>query len=411
MRLLFSAILLHLFTAGLFGQTFEVSQSEPESYIALTPTEFEALMARAIALRRQQLWLQQQQLRAQQFPQANAPATGAVPTTETERRIAELEQLLTELRRTSVTDTVVRNPPVLPMAPLPTTTPITTTNDPRLAALDAEVAQLRRTLAEERDRNARDYDNSRELERYDTENRVLRAESEYELDRLRREGKLDERRYRYERNLLRERNRQAKLDLERQRLAEVPVTAAPTTTTPRPSIIPVPFTMPGGRDTVIMVSNDDAALRAEIQALRASIAALEGRTAAAPTVITAPPTVVERTVTVPASTLSTKRYPAILFANGSAELPANYLSVVRAVADAYRKGRITELTVTGYASPTGPAALNQALSQRRADTVITALVAAGIPTDIIQPIYGGINYQYAQAPARRVDIEALGSGL
>ena len=422
MRLPFLAILLFSISTLAIGQSYPVSTTEAESYISLTPAEFEAITKRVIELRRYQLWLQQQrQLQFRQpidRPQANAgPATGttnstATATSDTDQRLATIERMLRELQNPTAQapagNTWVQDPATARMEGN------TTAEDPRIALLNQEIEQLRRQMDTDRERYARGYDNQRELERYETENRTLRAQSDYELDRLRRQGKLTEREYRYQRNLLREQNRRDELALERQRLAEQPVVTTPATTTPRPAIIPVPFTSPGRRDTVFIERNvnsvsTDPALRAELAAMRASLAALEGRSAP-----TAPPvTVIERPSTgTPAPVMAvTRSFPAILFANGSANIPANYQSVVDAVADAYRRGRIDEVTVTGYASPTGSAALNQDLSRRRAEAVRAALVAAGLPAGMIQTIYGGINYEFkADAAARRVELQAIGTG-
>ena len=160
---------------------------------------------------------------------------------------------------------------------------------------------------------------------------------------------------------------------------------------------------PRSIDTVMIVQREviresAASNDAELRALREELARLRAQ----PTVVApaAPPPVT--------STALLEDYPAILFANASADIPDNYLSVVRAVAEDYRDGQVKEVTITGYASKTGSVEFNRALSRRRAEAVERALVSAGVPASIIRPIYGGINYEYNElAAARRVNIRAI----
>ena len=414
------ALLLGCFWLTSLGLSAQISTGDtglPDTYIALTAEEFESLMNRLIALRRQQLYIQQQQQRtlaaasqatynaqSPDRPQAAAPGSSA-----TDQRIAQLEQQLRDLARG--TSTAPTNSPVYDSRTA--TGPNTGTTDPRVDALLTEIDRLQYALSVERSRLDRVEDQERERIVYELDDRTVRAQSEYELDRLRREGKLNEQDYRYERRLLRERQRLAELenerDLRRTTIVDVPVAPAPNAN--RPNLVPVPYPTPGGRDTVVIVNpgvpNNDAALQAEINALKRTIADLQRTRNVAPPapVVTPAPPVVTR----PAAAAVTRDFPAILFDNASAAIAPTYQSVVQAVADAYRKGRISEVQITGYASPTGSAQLNQQLSRRRAEAVRAALEAAGVPGELIESIYGGINYQYTNlAAARRVDIRAIG---
>ena len=278
--------------------------------------------------------------------------------------------------------------------------------DPRVDYLEAELAQLRRRL--EPTTFAEDPTRALDLVDYSERNQLAERRAELELDRLRREGKLDKKNYDRQRKLLRAQARLA----EQQALANTPppTVVTPPTTTPRPAVIPVPYSLPGGRDTIVVervTAADDSALRAEIRALRDAI---NGLNRPAPVVaVPSAPVVIDKTkntTTVKAARID--NFPPILFANNSEVISDTYLSVVAAVADAYRKGRTEDIEVVGYASATGNMEYNQQLSKRRAERVRQALVAAGIPSQSIRTIYAGINYQFTDpAAARRVEIRSV----
>ena len=413
MRLAYMAFCLFLLNLPLAAQTVPISTTEPDSYVSLTADELEAILMRVAALRRQQLWIQQQ--RQRQFINRQAPDNqqpqAATPTgnPDTDRRIAELEQQLRQLRQPQPNNNTA---PPNSFTGSPASSTSAGTTDPRVDVLLAEVRRLESALADERRRLDRVEEEERERIAFELDSRQARAQNDYDLDRLRQEGRLSDQEYRYERRLLRERQRLAELENERRErqttIVNTPV--APTTNPQRPNIIPLPYATPGGRDTVVIVqpgmtTNNDAALRAEIDQLRRTVAELRNAPAAP-----VPPAPVYTAPAAPVRTAVVRDFPAVLFDNASAVIAPNYQSVIRAVAEAYRKGRVGEIQVTGYASPTGSAALNQRLSEQRAEAVRAALVGQGVPAELIEPIYGGINYEYNQlAAARRVNIRVIGN--
>lgn len=110
------------------------------------------------------------------------------------------------------------------------------------------------------------------------------------------------------------------------------------------------------------------------------------------------------------------------FAFGSAVLTAAGLSEVRHIASQLKQlDQAPRIAVSGHTDRIGDAALNQRLSQQRAESVRRALVAEGIPAASIQAQGFGKDQPIVQcdqqergeliaclAPNRRVDIEIQG---
>jgi len=71
------------------------------------------------------------------------------------------------------------------------------------------------------------------------------------------------------------------------------------------------------------------------------------------------------------------------FALGSARLDNRAKEVIEQAASAFRSGEAASLELVGHADTTGPADLNQQLSEQRAENVRDALVAEGISPDAI----------------------------
>jgi OOP family OmpA-OmpF porin len=83
-----------------------------------------------------------------------------------------------------------------------------------------------------------------------------------------------------------------------------------------------------------------------------------------------------------ASGCSSARFP-IYFAKGSDELSDQARAAIRAGADLVRTCQVREVDIFGLADADGPAAVDLALSKRRAANVAQALAAAGLP----QPLF------------------------
>lgn len=74
----------------------------------------------------------------------------------------------------------------------------------------------------------------------------------------------------------------------------------------------------------------------------------------------------------------------ILFDFDKSDIRANEMSKVAAVAAYLKQNPSAQVAIDGYADPRGTDAYNQALSQRRVNTIRDALVKAGVPGDKIQ---------------------------
>ena len=75
--------------------------------------------------------------------------------------------------------------------------------------------------------------------------------------------------------------------------------------------------------------------------------------------------------------------PSVYFALGSAALSADERSAITTAADAIR-GDGARVAITGFTDRTGNLTANEALAQRRAETVRDALVSAGVPAANIE---------------------------
>jgi OOP family OmpA-OmpF porin len=79
-----------------------------------------------------------------------------------------------------------------------------------------------------------------------------------------------------------------------------------------------------------------------------------------------------------AGTCAAARFP-IYFAKGSDGLSDQARAAIRAGADLVRSCQVREVDIFGLADADGPAAVDMALSKRRAANVAQALAAAGLP--------------------------------
>lgn len=75
----------------------------------------------------------------------------------------------------------------------------------------------------------------------------------------------------------------------------------------------------------------------------------------------------------------------ILFERGSSELTPQSRHRLLALAEIARHCPAGSLAVQGHTDTTGPAALNQRLSQQRAEAVVAVLAQAGVPAERLQP--------------------------
>jgi outer membrane protein OmpA-like peptidoglycan-associated protein len=94
----------------------------------------------------------------------------------------------------------------------------------------------------------------------------------------------------------------------------------------------------------------------------------------------------------------------VFFPSGGAELDAQALAVIETVAQATRLAEPAEISVVGFADPTGSPSYNQTLSERRADSVAEALMRAGVPAERIVTEGLGPTATLTEPAGRRVDI-------
>jgi OmpA-OmpF porin, OOP family len=92
----------------------------------------------------------------------------------------------------------------------------------------------------------------------------------------------------------------------------------------------------------------------------------------------------------------------VLFEPGSDTVDAVGLNVATSASRVAQLRTPRRISVIGYADPTGPAGLNEALSLQRAENVAAALARAGVSPDLIDVQARGASG--AAAEARRVEI-------
>ena len=108
----------------------------------------------------------------------------------------------------------------------------------------------------------------------------------------------------------------------------------------------------------------------------------------------------------------------LLFETGSAELSEGAQAKLRSVATTLKTSPETRIEVLGYTDANGPAALNQALSEKRADAVRRTLVDQGVSTNRVQsqgfgdaaPVASNYTPQ-GRRSNRRVEVEIRASGV
>ncbi len=79
----------------------------------------------------------------------------------------------------------------------------------------------------------------------------------------------------------------------------------------------------------------------------------------------------------------------VFFPLGSTQLGPDDQSAIAQAAQVYKTRQTAKISVTGYADTVGSPALNMTLSQRRADSVKTMLVQAGVPPTAITTAASG----------------------
>lgn len=97
----------------------------------------------------------------------------------------------------------------------------------------------------------------------------------------------------------------------------------------------------------------------------------------------------------------------VFFPSGGAELDAEARAVVDEVAHAARLAEPAEISLAGFADPSGSPDRNQTLSERRAEAVADALVGAGIPARTIATEGLGATETLTEPASRRVDINLV----
>jgi OmpA-OmpF porin, OOP family len=95
----------------------------------------------------------------------------------------------------------------------------------------------------------------------------------------------------------------------------------------------------------------------------------------------------------------------VYFNSGSSRLTPEAHQIVEAAAAHFKSGPPSPVQVTGYTDTAGSVALNQRLSQQRAQTVANALEAGGVPqTDVTVSGAGEAAAGESAAHSRRVEL-------
>lgn len=79
----------------------------------------------------------------------------------------------------------------------------------------------------------------------------------------------------------------------------------------------------------------------------------------------------------------------VLFDFDKSNINANGAVVVQQIVAAYKSGETKAVSITGHTDRAGTDEYNEKLSQRRAEAVRSALIAAGIPADVITTAWRG----------------------
>ncbi|GAB0114769.1 OmpA family protein [Acidisoma sp. C75] len=102
----------------------------------------------------------------------------------------------------------------------------------------------------------------------------------------------------------------------------------------------------------------------------------------------------------------------VFYSPWSSTLDAKGLGVVSQAAQAAAKDPAAQVQVVGFASTIGTDAANQALSEERAQGVMTQLIADGVPQDrIVTMARGATSYQLSAIESRRVEIDIVRAGF
>ncbi|MBX7240225.1 MAG: OmpA family protein [Bacteroidia bacterium] len=155
-----------------------------------------------------------------------------------------------------------------------------------------------------------------------------------------------------------------------------------------------------------------------LEVMSSRIATLENKNTPAPVVNTPPPVIVNQPapiVNTPAPVINNPaainvgfNKASVFFSNGSSVIPAKYFDVLDAVVAESQKDSRVFLSILGYASKSGSAALNNRLSKERSEAVRNYLIRKGVMPDRVSIESFGSSYSTSPGELdRRVDIMLL----
>lgn len=222
--------------------------------------------------------------------------------------------------------------------------------------------------------------------------------------------------------LLRTEIEKLKADLERVRNAQQPVQIYNT----QPSQQAVPQT-PVVIQTPVPVNNDPnnaeinrtlVEMNKNLTIMSNRIATLENKNIPAPVINTPPPVIVNQPAPVVNTPAPIINNPAainvglnkanVYFANGSSLIPAKYFNTLDNVANEAQKDARVFISISGYASKSGKAAVNERLSRERSEAVRNYLIRKGVSPDRVSVESFGAAYSSSPTELdRRVDILLL----
>lgn len=215
-----------------------------------------------------------------------------------------------------------------------------------------------------------------------------------------------------------------KADLERVRNAQQPVQIYNTQPAPQqpvaqtPVIIQAPAPQNNNGQNNEMLNRTLMEINKNLEVMSSRIATLENKNVPAPVVNTPAPIIVNQpapVVNTPAPIINTPaainvglNKASVYFGNGSSTIPAKYFDALDAVVVESQKDSRIYLSILGYASKTGSAAINNRLSKERSEAVKNYLIRKGVMPDRISVESFGASYSTSPGELdRKVEILLL----
>jgi len=345
--------------------------------------------------------------------QSGFSAVDPAELAEIRRRLDRQEELLMDIRDRSLTstappatdrpDTIVRQMISRQQTEKGLTQVERQTLADEFSRMNAELNSLRRRLADEEDRRHRA---ELETERIRNNNTGTRSD-DWDDEQRRYERDLNRRRAEEEANRTRARdetrnNERLRYERERREAARNNLNAPPTARVIENESIRII------RDTVVVDRISTTPVYIPTEPIRDTVTIIRDTV-----IVEKGNTIIQDREVVRTDTLQLKAtepigFPTIFFDNNSSALNATHRNLLATTVRELNGKTGYTVRITGFASPSGNAAYNQTLSMKRAQAVRSGLEAAGLQSDLIYLVPGGIDHKPVNAAAaRRVEIKAI----